>query len=404
MFWGHLLHGGGFAIHAALVTLYVSSLGATPGQIGLVVGGGAVARMALAVPAGALVDRISAKPVIVAMMAMPVIGAIIFMLSSAWWHTLLGVVFIELSGLSIPAVSAYIASATNPAIRTRAYTYIYSIAIQVGMMAAPIGAGFVAEAFGFRLVYAIAGILFAAAVGVFTMLANPRSTQQADNADRQHGAGYGPVLRMPSVWVVVALHVLVPLLPYIGLVMLPNFLVDERGLTLGKIGTLASIGSGAGLIFSIVVSHWSPLTRPFFGMSVCLMLVSAALGLYLLSGALSVIVLAYMLRAAMGPVWSLIAAAVADVTPERLRGRAYGLCELGAGIGDVSAPLASGHLYGVDHRLPLTIGFIATVPLAISAAVLHQLRGRLVAEEVANGSNGPVVTGEEVPPAQSISR
>jgi MFS family permease len=360
--------------------------------------------MVLAVPAGALVDRVSAKPVIVATMAMPVIGALIFVLSTAWWHALLGVVFVELSGLAIPAVSAYIASATDPATRTRAYTYIYSIAIQIGMMAAPIGAGFIAEAFGFRLVYGMAAVLFGAAAGVFVLLANPRAIGPTGNDGQQRVTGYGPVLRLPSVWVVAGLHVLVPLLPYIGLVMLPNFLVDERGLTLGTIGTLASVGSGAGLLFSVVVSHWSPLTRPFFGMSVCLALVSSALGLFLVSGALGAIVIAYMLRAAMGPVWSLIAAAVADVTPERLRGRAYGLCELGAGIGDVSAPIASGQLYGVDHRLPLTVGFLATVPLAISAAVLHRLRGRLVVDACADPAHDQENAANEFPSAQSTSQ
>jgi hypothetical protein len=46
LFWVHLVWGAGFTIQAALWTIFIEDLGATPAQIGLVVGGGAVVRPA----------------------------------------------------------------------------------------------------------------------------------------------------------------------------------------------------------------------------------------------------------------------------------------------------------------------------------------------------------------------
>jgi MFS family permease len=135
----------------------------------------------------------------------------------------------------------------------------------------------------------------------------------------------------------------------------------------------AAVGLGAGLL----VSHSRPLSRPFFGLGVCLVCATAALGLFLLSGAIAVIVLGFMLRAASNPVWSLMSAAAAEVTPERYRGRVYGLCETAAGAGDVGAPLLAGQLYAVDPRLPLVVAFTTTAPLALGAFGMHRRRGAL---------------------------
>jgi MFS family permease len=73
----------------------------------------------------------------------------------------------------------------------------------------------------------------------------------------------------------------------------------------------------------------------------------------------------------------LLAAAVASATPERARGRAYGLTELVIGIADIAAPLAAGLLYGMNHRLPLAVAIVASVPVAVAALVVHHFRRRL---------------------------
>jgi MFS transporter, DHA1 family, multidrug resistance protein len=379
LFWANLFSGAAFAVQATLWTLFIRGLGANPQQIGVVVGGAAIARTVLAVPAGSLVDRLSPKPIILAASILPVVGTVIFIAATDWWHALAGALLLEMSGLAIPAVSAYIAAATDEERRTRAYTYVYTLSTQTGLTIMPVFGGLLAEWIGFRSVYVVSGLLFALAILFFARITNRRPVGHRDNDDGSGSArpGYRQLLQLPGVWVVVTFHLLVPLLPFIAIALLPNFLNEERGLSYATLGLLGSIGSAVGLGMSLVVSHWRPLGRPFFGMGVCLALIATGLGLFLSSGIFVVIVVAYMLRCSMGSVWSLLAAAVADVTPERLRGRAYGLCELGAGAGDVGAPLVAGALYDANPRLPLWVGMLMTAPLALSALLVHRLRDRL---------------------------
>lgn len=374
LFWGHLIWGLGFALQIAIWTLFIESLGANPGQIGLVIGAGAVMRTFLALPSGALADRISLKRIVVVAMAAPVFGALALTQASVWWHAMVGAVLLDVSALAIPAVSAYVAAAAPEHDRTRAYTYIFNLSIAAGMLVGPALGGWVAETAGFRLVYSLSALCFAAGAALLLLLDDLRpSAGEPTSEPTQARPGYRELLASRPVRLVLAFHTLVPLV-FIGTTLLPNFLHDQRGYGLGTIGLLGSIGSAAGFGFALLVSHWRPLTRPFTGIGVALALVSAAFLLFIATGNIALVAVGYMLRYSFSSIWSLLAAAVAEVTPERLRGRAYGAAELGVGIGDATAPLAAGQLYGVGHTLPFVAGLVVAMPLSALAFLIH--RGR----------------------------
>jgi len=377
LFWVHLIWGAGFTIQAALWTIFIERLGATPAQIGLVVGGGAVVRTLLAIPAGILADRFPLKPVIIAMMAVPILGAVSLALATEWWHALFGAVLMDMSGVAIPAVSAYVAAASKPEDRTRTMTYIFSMSWLISMTVAPAIGGLLADRYGFRLVYLIGAALFAIGIVMATRIDNVRPTQEpATTEGDSANVGYRELIRSTGVRVILAFHLLVPLLVVIGFVLLPNFMEEERGVSVTTIGILASVGAVVAFGTSLLVSHWRPLTRPFLGMSFILTIAATSMALMLTFTALPIVAFAFMLRMSFSPIWSLMASAVAEVTPERLRGRAYGLCEFVVGIGDTAAPVTAGSLYGVDHRLPLGVGLLTTAPLALAALVAHKARGR----------------------------
>lgn len=382
LFWAHLFQGGAFAVQATLWTLFIRSLGASPQQIGAVVGGAAVARTILAVPAGILIDRISPKPVIVAASVLPVIGTLMLVAATEWWHALAGALVLELSAIAIPAVSVYIAASTPENRRTHAYTYIFTIATQIGMTIMPVFGGLLADSLGFRAVYTVSAALFASSIVFFVLLHGTTRTKDSDKMEdsTRPVPGYRYLLTSPAVRVVVGFHLFVPLLPFVALALLPNFLNEVRGLSYSTIGLLGSIGSAAGLVVSLLISHWRRLAQPFVSIGLCLALISLSFAVFLSSGTFGAIVIAYMLRSTVSPVWSLMAAAVAHVTPERMRGRAYGLCELSAGVGDIGAPLLSGTLYARDPFLPLWFGLLTTAPLAAISLVVHRLRSRLASE------------------------
>ena len=382
LFWAYLLWNIGFALYATVWTVFVQRLGADPAEVGLVVGAAAVGRTLLSYPAGVLADRRDPLPVVAASMALPIAGLLILLVSTAWWQALVAAVLIELSGLGVPALSAYLAASSPAGQRTRSFTWVYTVAPQAALLIGPALSGVVADRLGFPAVFTAAGAFFLAAVLIVAWLGRKRPDGQSVGHDTDELApeGKGPVpdatgtvitlLRRPAIRTVLLLHLLVPLLPFTGFVLLANFLVDERAVSLSLIGTLGSVGAAVGLAVSLAITRVPLLTNPFAGIAVCLAAAVVALALLQIDGTVLVLAVAYGLRAMLNPVWSFLSAAVAQVTPERNRGRVYGLAETGAGVGDVAAPLAAGGLYQVSPGLPLLVACLSTIPLVVWTAVL----------------------------------
>lgn len=381
LFWASVLTGAGFNLQMALWALFAERLGASPGQIGLVLGGAAVARTLLAVPAGALADRVSPKPVIVGASLLAVPGALIFAVAGEWWHALLGAVLIECSAAAVPATSALLARAPTEQERTRAYTYVYNVAFGVSGIVAPAAGGWIADLAGFRAVFVVAaGFLLGGSLVCLGLPGGPPPRERRAVAAAPAG-GYRALLATPAILVVLALHISVPLSLGIGTALQPNFLVEERGLRVGLIGTLGSVNALVGLGLSLAIAHWRRMPSAFAGLALCIALTATSFALLLASGALAVVTLAFALRAGFGALWPLLAASVASATPEHSRGRAYGLAEFVIGVADVLAPLTAGLLYGVSHSLPLWVALVSSFPVIVFALLIHRQRERIVFQQ-----------------------
>ncbi len=324
-------------------------------------------------------------------MALPVLGMVALLASTAWWQALLAVLIVELSGLGVPALSKLLAATASPEARTRSFTWLYTVAPQSALLVGPALSGLLADGFGYPVVFVVAAICFGTGVVLLIPLvraspdgadgsdgsvpvvagsSEPAISSVAATADPDGSDGTIRVaLRQPGVRFVLLLHVLVPLLPYTGFVLLANFLVEERGVTVGTVGLLGSVSAGAALVVGLVLGRSRRLRDPFTGLAICLGCGALALGLVWLGGPMVVLVAAVVLRGVLSPVFALLAVAVAQVTPPHLRGRVFGVAETGAGVGDIAAPFAAGSLYQSNPALPLLAGVGTTIPLAAWVAL-----------------------------------
>lgn len=297
LFRSWLLWNLGFGLYVTVATLYLREIGAGYDQIGLVLGGAAVGRTLLSVPAGVLADRVSPALILVTTMALPVLGMLGLLASMSWWQALLAVLVVELSGLGVPALSKLLAATASPADRTRSFSWLYTVAPQSALLVGPVLSGLLADGFGYPVVFVVAAIFFGAGVVLLVPLvrANPEASDpitvaspEAETAVSASEVGADPndsdgtvreALRQPGVRFVVLLHVLVPLLPYLGFILLANFLVEERGIPVATVGLFGSVSAGAALVSGLVLGRWRRLRDPFTGLALCLGCGAAALGL-----------------------------------------------------------------------------------------------------------------------------
>ena len=389
LFRSWLLWNLGFALYATVSTLYLRQIGASYDQIGLVLGGAAVGRTLLSIPAGILADQVSPALILVSTMALPVLGMIGLLASTVWWQALGAVLVVELSGLGVPALAKLLSASATAETRTRAFTWLYTVAPQSAFLIGPAVSGLLANANGFDVVFVAAAACFAAGVAVLVPMVRASrgitdsapdigtsttvAPPGADVAAAPSGSAgtIREALHRPGVRFVVLLHVLVPLLPYSGLVLLANFLVDERGVSVATVGLLGSVSAGAALVVGLALGRWRRLANPFTGLALCLGGGALALGLVWLGGPFVVLVVAVVLRGALSPVFALLSVTVAQVTPPHLRGRVFGIAETGAGVGDIAAPVLAGGLYQTNPVLPLLAGLLTTAPLAVWVALVR---------------------------------
>ena len=71
-----------------------------------------------------------------------------------------------------------------------------------------------------------------------------------------------------------------------------------------------------------------------------------------------------------------MAAALGEAAPPAARGRAFGLAEIGAGIGDSAAPFAAGLLYNARPALTLEAALLGCGPLLVVIALVGRVAGR----------------------------
>lgn len=367
LFYAQLLMHLGIGLQIVLWPLYIASLGASAVQIGVVIGGAAILRTILVIPAGALSDRLSTRTLILLTNSMMVPGGAIIAIAQTWWQVLLGALLLEIAGVGIPAISSHIASAATPSQRTHAFSMIFSVAAGIGVLVGPPVGGIIADLTTLRTVFFIVVGLYAGCLALSFLLTEikPRSSDTTDEPDTpsEPAGDYREVIRHPAILSLSALHALVPLTLSTGTILLPLFLEEVRDVGVSQIGVLGAVSAAGGILLGMIAGRSKHLARPFTGMIATVLLTGAGLLLLRVSDTLVIIGVAFFLRGTYNVVWAMLGSALSDVAPARNRGRAYGLAEFGAGIGDTTAPLLAGWLYATREMLPLEVAIITCIPL-----------------------------------------
>jgi len=335
--------------------LYLEQLGASPLEIGTILGAMGVAMATAHIPAGYLADRFGRRPLIWT--------AWLFGLTSAWVMALARSLPGFIAGMLLYSLTAFVSSPMNSYITAargrlsigRVLTFI-SASYNAGAIIGPWLGGIIAEKYSLGSIYlASASIFIVSTAIVFFLRPQPVEHPEVEEKSKKSVINARLITYLGVTF-------LAMFSMYLPQVLAPNYLQNERGLNYSQIGQLGSI-SGAGIVI-LNLTLGSLVPRTGFLLSQAAML---AFVLLLWKGdQYSWYAIAYALLGGYRVARSLAIAQIRNLVHQSRMGLVYGINETVAASAVILAPPLAGFIYSHD---PTNILVISAVLILLSLLI-----------------------------------
>jgi MFS family permease len=359
-----LLWGFGQSLFWYIQPLYVAYLGATPAQIGFVLGGAGLAVAFLYILMGLWADRRGRKPVIVAGWLVGTTATFAMALSPSWVWFLPALAFYLFSNFAMPAFFAY--AATNSNGRTDQLLASIAGASALGSIISPAIGGWIGESFGLRTIYLVAAVTFACSSVVILQLDG-----RTDNAPPRESAR-NLMVNGKFLWQI-GFALLLFFTLALGQVMLPNYLEDVRKLTVGQIGAMGTAGTAGIVVMTFLIGRLPTNRRT--SLLLCQFLALTAAVLWLSSESIILIGLAYFIHGSHRLARPVIMGRLARSLTPGLMSFGYGFQETALWLGLALAPVLAGILYSYNPAYPLVAGIIGLCLTSLLSLLLPSGEG-----------------------------
>ena len=395
---------------------------------GLVIGISSVAQLAAGLASGVIVERVGARATLGAALLLQAVGFGLFPLIRHPWHA---VVLVTVEGLGSagfwPAQSTLLARLTPPARRHAAYAQ-QRVTMNLGIGLGGLTGGLIARASEprtFTVLFVLDAITFFAYLSALGLVRDP-----GVEPSEQGASSYREVLRDRPYLGLWGLNFLFVVFGYSMFGLLAQFAKDQSHVTERAIGAVFFVNTLVIVIAQLPVSKWLEGKRRMRALALMpalwavawLVVEGAGIWFDALAAAALIGVAAVLLgigETLHGPAHQ---ALVADLAPDRLRGRYFALSSMSWGLGGAVGPAAGGYVLDVSPLAlwPLLAGIgavTAVAALALERAIPEELRRIPRGEVPERGLPGtmanmpvtiddPLSTDAEPPPhpAQKASR
>jgi MFS family permease len=339
--------------------IYLQQLGADPVRIGAILGGFGLMMTISHMPAGYLADRLGRRPV---MQAAWVLGVL-----ATWIMALAGSLPIFVSGLLLYGVTmfvlsplySYVTAARGKLSVGRALTLI-SAAFNLGVVIGPVLGGYIGEVAGLRQTYFIAGWIFiVSTIVIFLIRPQPVDTPTPE----MRGNAW---LLNQRAFAYLGIVFLAMFATYLPQPLSPNFLQNQRNLSLSQIGQLYSMSSIGVVVLNLALGQL-PARVGF-------MLGQAAVGLFALllwqGSGLPWYLIGYFLLGGYKTARSLATAQMQEFVHSTKMGLSYGLTETVSSTAMILSPILAGYLYDLNPTWMYSVG-VALVSVSILVNLLY---------------------------------
>lgn len=347
MTWGFSL-----GLWINLQPLYLAQLGANPQQVGTALSLASLSAVFLYIPSGLLADRGRHKQMIAAGWVVGTLAIGLIGLAPDWRWAIPGFGLYLLSSFCRPAVSGYIAAVDRSGNVTRTFA-ILSAGYSIGHVLSPALGGWVAERWGMRAVF-----FLALAVGLLSTAAIAQ-LRDGPPAPRTHEAHPRQLVADRRFWWQVLVLLVVFFALDLGLVLLPKYLREVKGLSLAQIGQLGSVSALGMFIFMLTLGNLRSGRRSPLLLNQLIILAALALSLAAPAGAgpLSLVLLLGMFcRGADQAMWPITRGRLSLGLPPPVLSLGYGILDTASQIALTLSPFVAGQLYARGPALPLFAG------------------------------------------------
>jgi MFS family permease len=347
--------------------LYLQQLGANPQTIGWILGASGLMMTVVPIPSGHISDRWGRRQMLIAAWIFGVLSAFTMAMARSLFVFVIGVLMYGITLFVVSPLDSYLTAARGKWSVGRVITFS-GIVYNSGVTLGPSLGGWIGDQYGLRTIYAVAACVFVLST-VFIVL--------IESQPRDHHDPFDPpaaLLTNKRYLGFLLVFFLVALAVYLPQPFTPNFLENQRGLSLKQIGNLGSIGGLGTVTFNFLLGMLEARTGFLLGQ-----IGVAAYALLLWKGTgFGWFAIAYFMLGGFRALRGLGIAQVRPLVHESQMGLAYGIAEtVGAATTFIIPPIA-GYLYALDPFLiypvalaAISIGFIISSIFAPHTKHVH---------------------------------
>lgn len=335
--------------------LYLQQLGANPLQIGYILGALGIAMTIAHIPAGHLADRIGRRPMLWASWIMGALAALLMALAPNLLLFSTGMLLYGLTAFVVAPLNSYVTAARGKLSVGRAFTLISAL-YSTGAVLGPLIGGWIGSGYGLRMAYVAASVVFLVST-IIVLFVRPQPTEHHDLENPPLN-----LLANRRYLAFMSVAFLAMFATYLPQPLTPNFLQNQRGLSVELIGQMGSLNSLGNVLLNLALGSLNArlgfvLGQVAVGAFTILMwrgtgLPAYALGYFMLGG----------YRAAR----PLIAAQVRSLVHQAQMGLAFGVTEAINTLPQILTPPIAGLLYVSG---PVSVYPISLVLIVISILV-----------------------------------
>jgi len=343
-----LAWGLGEGIFLIFQPLYLQQFGADPILIGTILGINGLVTAVVQIPAGYLADKIGRRPVIWFNFITGVSAAWIMALAPSLGFFVAGQLLYGLTMSVMAPLNSYVQGVRGKWSVGRAVTFV-SAAYNFGGILGPIVGGFIGEIYNLRTAYFATGIAFSISTAIIFFARK----QAVDVPVKIEGEPH--LFRNRRFMGMLVLIFLVMLAVSLPQPLAPNFLQNQRGLSLSQIGQLGSLGALGSVLLMLV-----------FG--------SIQSGIAFMIGQGGLVLFSLMLWQGQGLLWYgigylalggyrlcrvMTVALARPVVRASEVGLAFGVVETLNALGYMAAPVVAGFIYNWQPQAVFPISLVA---------------------------------------------